>query len=75
MATINDLKEIESKPVTIEQWLNRFNDSDRKIVIDSIIKGKTSDLYPILKNLDDNPFPFKRDTINHARNLLRMRSI
>lgn len=70
MATIEDLKNLRETPRTIFDWLARFNDEDRDIVVDSILRSSTADLWPVLTKLDDNPFPFKRETINHARRLL-----
>ncbi|WP_426716506.1 hypothetical protein ACEN19_11175 [Corynebacterium auriscanis] len=70
MATINDLKELSSKPRTIEEWLDRFDEEDKRVVVESIIRGTTANLWPILSQLEDNPFPFRKDTINHARRIL-----
>ncbi|OFT36222.1 hypothetical protein HMPREF3166_01490 [Corynebacterium sp. HMSC08A12] len=70
MATIDDLKRINSAPRTVEEWLGRFNEEDRQVVVEAIISGKTSDLYPLLNTLETNPFTFRKSTINHIRRLL-----
>lgn len=70
MATINDLKNLQEKPRTIDEWLGNFNDEDQEVVVNAILRSSASDLWPILTSLEDNPFPFKKETINHARRAL-----
>lgn len=58
MALVSDLLDVKDEPSTMEEWLGRFSEQDRKIVIDSIRSHKSSKIYPILKDLDENPYPF-----------------
>lgn len=76
MATLNDLKNInETTPQNLDEWLSRFDDQDRGTVIGAILRGSNHDLFPILSALDDNPYPFEIDTLNHHRRVLRKRGI
>lgn len=62
MATIDTLKELastERTPRTIDEWLDRFNDEDKAVVLKAVITTPAATLYPVVKELDDNPYPFR----------------
>lgn len=71
MANLKDLENLESdEPRTFEEWLDRFNDDDRDLVIDSIITSRLDDVYAVISALDVNPYPFRRQSLNGFRNRL-----
>ena len=72
MATLNDLETLDtSAPVDLEDWLGRFSEDDRELVVEKIMTARTNDVYPIISRLDKNPYPFERSTLNHHRRVLR----
>lgn len=71
MANIGDLEQITTRPRNLWEWLDRFNNTDREKVIRAILTGATSELYPVLSDLEENPYPFEQDTINDHRAKLR----
>mgnify|MGYP006956572866 FL=1 len=67
MASIQDLAALIDKPRTMEEWLSRFNDEDRKVVEEAILTHGPGRLHPILRDLDENPFPFSAGEISDWR--------
>ena len=72
MANIKDLEALDlSAPTDLEDWLGRFSDEDRDVVIHAILTARTNDVYPVLANLEENSYPFERATLNHHRRILK----
>ena len=72
MATLNDLETLDtSAPVDLEDWLGRFDEEGRDVVVHAILTKSTNDVYPVLSNLDVNPYVFERATLNHHRRILK----
>lgn len=72
MASIKDLEALDtSAPKSLSEWLKGFSDEERDVVEHAILTARTNDVYPILKGLEDNPYPFERDTLNLHRRRLR----
>lgn len=67
MTNVNDLKTIPTGPQTMEEWLDNFTPEDRAIVEDAILTRPLVALMPILTELDDNPFPFRKNTLSAWR--------
>lgn len=71
MANIKDLETLSGdEPRTFEEWLSRFDDDDRDLVVDSIITSRLDDVFNVISNLDMNPYPFRRQSLNGFRNRL-----
>lgn len=71
MANIKDLEKLTSdEPRTFDEWLSRFDDDDRDLVVDSIITSRLDDVFNVISNLDVNPYPFRRQSLNGFRNRL-----
>lgn len=71
MASIKDLEKLTSdEPRTFEEWLSRFDEDGRELVVDSIITSRLDDVYAVISDLDVNPFPFRRASLNGFRNRL-----
>lgn len=64
MANVSDLLAVPVKPATVEEWLDRFSPEDRAVVVEAIITRPAAAVMPILENLDDNPFPFRKNTLS-----------
>lgn len=71
MASINQLKEVTQEPATLEEWLDGFDEQDRRTVVSAVLRGSTAQVFPIISQLEDNPYPFKRSTLNHHRRIMR----
>lgn len=67
MASVNDLLKVANEPNSLGEWLDRFSPEDREVVEDAMRRHKPSQIYPILRSLDDNPFPFSAGAISGWR--------
>lgn len=72
---MTDVKEAIDKwgtsPRTVKEWLDRFPEEDRRVVRDAITKVPSKVLFPIISELDENPYPFTRKTLNDIARQLR----
>ena len=72
MASIKDLEALDLSALTdLEDWLRRFTDEERDVVVHAILTARTNDVYPVLSNLEENAYPFERATLNHHRRILK----
>lgn len=67
MTKVSDLNLLGNKPATMEEWLSRFTEEDRKIVTEAIVTQSPSKIHPILRDLDDNPCPFSAAALSGWR--------
>jgi len=76
MAKLSDLENLkEETPRDFWEWLGRFSEEDRDLVAHSIITARADDVYAVISKLDENPYPFLRDTFNsHKKKLIEGRS-
>lgn len=63
MSNLEDL-DTATMPLTIDEWLSRFGVEDRQKVRHAILTNTPSRIYPILTELEDNPFPFTKDSLS-----------
>lgn len=68
MASINDLKNLKNKPLTIDDWLNNFTPEERKTVENAILTHHYKSVYKIVANLDENPYPFGARSLSQWAN-------
>ena len=64
MSTIADLEGLGVSPHTSLGWLDSFDGEARARVVASIIEHRPAQLWPILSNLDVNPYPLKRSSFS-----------
>ena len=67
MANVNDLLAVPAQPKTMEEWLGRFSLEDRAVVVEAMLTRSPAALMPVLTELDDNPYPFQRNTLSAWR--------
>lgn len=63
MSTINELAELVEEPATVAEWVAAFPPEDQKTIWDAFATRTTAQVWPIVTQLDDNPFPFSRKTL------------
>lgn len=51
-------------PLTIDEWLSRFSEDEQQKVRHAILTHAPSRIYPILKELEHNPYPFTKDSLS-----------
>lgn len=67
MTAVSDLRKVIDKPTTMDEWLSRFTEEDRKIVTEAIVTQSPAKIHPILRDLDDNPCPFSAAALSGWR--------
>ena len=76
MAKLSDLENLkEETPRDFWEWMGRFDEDDRDLVAHSIITARADDVYAVISKLQENPYPFRRETFNgHKKKLIEGRA-
>lgn len=64
MATLADLNNITREPKTVQDWLDKFTPEEQTNITHAIFTHSQTQVWEILANLDENPFPFGQATLN-----------
>lgn len=59
---ISDLTEISGYS-TVQEWLDSFGEDDRNVIVEAMMTAQPKQVWPILSNLDDNPYPFTKSSL------------
>lgn len=67
MTKISDLNNLNTGPNNIDEWLDNFTPEDRATVEQAILNHRQADVWPVLANLDENPYPFSPKSLGAWR--------
>lgn len=67
MATISDLKKLNKKPRSFQEWLDNFDDEARAEVESAIMNYPPREVHAIISVLDFNPYPFECKSLYQNR--------
>lgn len=65
MATIDDLANLTGYR-TVGDWIADHDDNDRRLIETAMMNHQPSQVWPVLSNLVDNPFPFSKSALEGA---------
>lgn len=65
MATINDLANLTGYR-TVDDWIADHSDEEREMITEAMLTYQPSQVWPVLSNLSDNPFPFRKTSLQAA---------
>lgn len=64
MATLKDLQDVRKTPRTHAEWFAKFDKEDQDIIRKTLTSGGSiQDAYRVLRELEENPYPFNKFSI------------